>query len=81
MSSTFVIRKVLKTRTLFLNGFSSRLFGRRAEAEARGLREKAQRLDGLAAIGARFIPRGLFDNPVGKRDQMFTPWVTFCAFL
>ena len=77
----FVILKVLKTRTLFLSGFSSRLFGRRAEAEARRLREKARRLDGLAAIVARFIPGGLFDNPAGKRDRVFTPWVTFCAFL
>jgi hypothetical protein len=81
MIPAFFIHKSLKTRMLFLNGFSSRLFGRRAEAEARGVREKAQRLDGLAAIVARFIPGGLFDNPVGKRDRVFTPWVTFCAFL
>lgn len=71
----------MKTSALYLNGFSNRLFGRRAEAEARGLREKARRLDGLAAIVARFIPRDLFANAAGKRDRVFTPWVTFCAFL
>ena len=45
------------------------------------MREKARSLDGLAALVARFIPGGLFDNPAGKRDRVFTPWVTFCAFL
>lgn len=81
MYGSHVICNALKTRTLYLNGFSSRLFGRRAEVQARGLRQKAQRLDGLAAIVARFIPSGLFDNAAGKRDRIFTPWVTFCAFL
>jgi hypothetical protein len=35
--------------------------------------EKAQRLDGLAAIVARFILGGLFDNPAGKRDRSAIP--------
>ena len=67
--------------TLYLNGFSSRLFGRRSKADVRKLRAKAQKLDGLAAVVARFIPANLFTNPSGKRDRVFTPWVTFCAFL
>lgn len=75
------IYKLLKSSTLYLKGFSNRLFGRQGEAEASRLREKAQKLDGLATIVARFIPCDLFKNPVGKRDRAFTPWVTFCAFL
>lgn len=71
----------MRINTLYLTSFSNRLFGRRAETQARELREKARRLDGLAAIVARFIPVGLFDNPAGKRDRVFTPWVTFCGFL
>ena len=71
----------MRSTTLYLTGFSNRLCGRRAETQARELRSKAQRLDGLAAIVARFIPVGSFANPAGKRDRVFTPWVTFCAFL
>jgi len=67
--------------TLYLKGFNSRLFGRQAESEVRRLRAKAQKLDGLAAVVARFIPAAVFANPVGKRNRVYTPWVTFCAFL
>ena len=71
----------MKVNTLYLSGFSSRLFGRRGEAEAQRLRAKAEKLDGLAAIVARFIPADVFANPKGKRNRVYTPWVTFCAFL
>jgi Transposase DDE domain len=67
--------------TLYLKGFNSRLFGRQAESEVRRLRAKAQKLDGLAAVVARFIPAELFANPSGCRKRVYTPWVTFCAFL
>jgi hypothetical protein len=67
--------------TLYLKGFNSRLFGRQAESEVRRLRAKAQKLDGLAAVVARFIPAAVFANPVGKRNRVYTAWVTFCAFL
>lgn len=71
----------MKMRTLYLAGFSSRLCGRRSEAYVRLLRDKAREPAGLAAVVARFIPAGLFANTPGKRDRVFTPWVTFCAFL
>lgn len=71
----------MRINSLYLNGFSSRLFGRRSEAQARHLRAKARRLDGLAAILARFIPPELFAKSAKQRDRVFTPWVTFCAFL
>ena len=71
----------MRKNTLFLSGFSSRLFGRRSETEASCLREKARKLDGLAAIVARFIPPELFAKSEKTRDRIFTPWVTFCAFL
>jgi hypothetical protein len=42
---------------------------------------KAPKLDGLAAVVARFIPAKVFAVEAGQRDRIFTPWVTFCAFL
>ncbi|MEY4489094.1 MAG: hypothetical protein RIQ79_1602 [Verrucomicrobiota bacterium] len=45
---------------LYLKCVTSRLFGRQGEAEARRLRTKAQKLDGLAAVVARFIPAAVF---------------------
>lgn len=71
----------MRMSTLYLTGFSGRLFGRRAEAEAQRLRSKARQLDGLAAVIARFIPPELFAKAGDQRDRIFTPWVTFCAFL
>ena len=71
----------MRINTLYLNGFSCRLFGRRGEEQARRLRTKARRLDGLAAVLARFIPPELFAKSEKQRDRVFTPWVTFCAFL
>lgn len=72
---------IMRISTLYLSGFSSRLFGRRGEAEVRQLRTKARRLDGLAAVVARFIPPEVFTKTADQRDRVFTPWVTFCAFL
>lgn len=40
----------------------------------------ALKLDGLATLIARFVPASVF-AAAGKRDRVFTPWVTFCAFL
>lgn len=71
----------MRMNTLYLNGFSSRLFGRRAESEASRLRAKARRLDGLAAVVARFVPPDIFAKSADGRDRVFTPWVTFCTFL
>ena len=71
----------MKINTLYLSGFSSRLFGRQGEAEAKALRTKARSLDGLAGLVSRFIPAGLFAARPNTRERIYTPWVTFCAFL
>jgi hypothetical protein len=71
----------MRINTLYLNGFSSRLFGRQGEAEAQALRAKARRLDGLAGLISRFIPAELFAAQPNTRERIYTPWVTFCAFL
>jgi IS4 transposase len=38
-------------------------------------------LDGLAALVARFIPQEVFALGEGERERVYTPWVTFMAFL
>lgn len=70
----------MKASTLYLPGFSHRLFGRRAASEASRINAQARSLDGLAALVARFIPAEVFAED-GERDRVFTPWVTFIAFL
>ena len=67
--------------TLYLNGFSHRLCGRRRRTESERVREQAKRLDGLAGLVAKFIPPGLFDITKGQRERIYSPWVTFIAFL
>lgn len=42
--------------------------------------DAAPKLDGLAGLISRFIPATLFSE-LGERDRVFTPWITFCAFL
>lgn len=51
-----------------------------AEGRATGkkLQRKARDLDGLARLVARYIPPEIFSGP---RERVFTPWVTFIAFL
>jgi hypothetical protein len=71
----------MMNNTLYLNGFSSRLMGRRGEAEVKALRAKAQKLDGFSALVGRFIPRARVAKQADGRDRVYTPWVTFCAFL
>lgn len=66
--------------TFYLPGFSHRLCGRRSQESAGDLAGQALKLDGLAALVARFVPARLFVEG-GKRDRVFTPWITFCAFL
>jgi hypothetical protein len=45
------------------------------------VQRRAERLDGLAALLERFIPRELFARATGKRERIYTPWVTLAAFL
>jgi hypothetical protein len=66
---------------LYLPGFSHRLCGSAAGGQARRLRQQADKLSGLAALVARFVPVDLFAPEVGQRERVFTPWVTFTAFL
>ncbi|MBW7895748.1 MAG: IS4 family transposase [Opitutaceae bacterium] len=70
----------MKINTLYLPGFSHRLSGRRSASAAEQLAGRALKLDGLAALVARFVPTSGFAG-VGQRDRVFTPWITFCAFL
>jgi hypothetical protein len=68
-------------KNLYLPGFSHRLCGRRRSGAARALRHKACRLNGLAALVAKFIPAELFALGEDQRERTYTPWVTFIAFL
>lgn len=68
-------------KTLFLPGFSHQLGGRRAGSEVGAIRNRTKRLDGLAALVARFIPPELLAVAGKQRERVFTPWVTFIAFL
>lgn len=71
----------MKNPTMYLPGFSHRLCGRRATSEASRLSGRTRELDGLAALVARFIPVGTFVPAATQRERVFTPWVTFIAFL
>jgi hypothetical protein len=52
----------------------------RAEGRVTGerLRKKAKNPDGLARSVGGFIPPEIF---AGERDRVYSPWVTFAAFL
>jgi hypothetical protein len=68
----------MRTKTLFLPGFSHRLMGRCRGEEAGQLVQEP--LDGLATVITRFIPKRWFASE-GERQRVYTPFVTFCAFL
>lgn len=70
----------MKINTLYLPGFSHRLNGRQSSRAVSSLIGRAAKLDGLATLVARFIPPTTFAG-IGKRERIYTPWVTFCAFL
>lgn len=67
--------------TRYLPGFSHRLCGRRSRPHTEKVRRRAERIDGLAALLTRFIPRELFALATGQRERIYTPWVTLVAFL
>src|ERR1043166_3403804 len=68
-------------KTMFLPGFSHQLAGRPSGLATTEVQRRAERLDGLAALVARFIPKEVFALGEGARERIFTPWVTFVAFL
>jgi hypothetical protein len=65
--------------TLYLPWFSHLLHGSRPQAQR--LARETNALDGLAALVGRFIPAALFEPEGEQRRRVFTPWVTFIAFL
>jgi hypothetical protein len=68
-------------KTMFLPGFSHQLLGRPAAAATGKIQRRAHRLDGLAALVARFVPKEVFTPGEGGRQRLYTPWLTFIAFL
>lgn len=74
------MRSGMKNQTLYLPGFSHQLHGR-GRAAAQRLLARAERLDGLAALVAKFIPAKLFAPGPKQRQRVYTPWATFIAFL
>jgi hypothetical protein len=67
--------------TLWLQGFSSRLCGRRAVSAAEKLGKMAEELSDLARLARPFIPASLLAKEPKGRDRIFTPGLTFWAFL
>jgi hypothetical protein len=68
-------------KTMFLPGFSHQFGGRPLRTAAGVIQRRTNRLDGLAGLVARFIPPEVFAPAGSQRDRIFTPWVTFIAFL
>lgn len=71
----------MKNGTMYLPGFSHRLSGRRSRPTSMRVSSQARALDGLAALVSRFIPAELFAPTERQRERVFTPWVSFVAFL
>lgn len=69
------------SKTGYLPGFSHHFSGRQAERALGDLKHQAAKLDGLCALVARFVPADAFELPQGGRRRIYTPWVTFVAFL
>lgn len=67
--------------TDYLPGFSHHLQGRPSGTKRKDLTRQAAKLDGLAALVGRFLPVAVFEPPAGGRQRVYTPWVTFVAFL
>jgi len=71
----------MKNLTMYLPGFSHQLYGRRALPMAKAVAGQSAALDGLAALVGRFIPASVFAPGEEQRERVYTPWVTFVAFL
>lgn len=66
-------------KTSFLAEFSHLLNGSRPHAQK--LARETNALDGLAALVGRFVPPMIFDPAADQRRRVYSPWVTFIAFL
>ena len=71
----------MSSSTPYLPGFVHQLCGRPARTQASRAASRAASLDGLAALVAKFIPAELFDPDGNQRKRVYSPWVTFIAFL
>jgi len=72
---------VLMPNTLYLPGFSHRLYGSRPRKAGKALAGAADDLSGLGEVCGRFFPAKLLVTAKGGRDRMFPVLVTFWAFL
>jgi hypothetical protein len=70
----------MKSSPALLPGFTHLSGCRRTAVDATRLRTRSSKLDGLATLVARFIPADLFASETGRRERVFTAWVTFIAF-
>lgn len=66
---------------MYLPGFSGLMRRSRATDAAKEVMEQVAEVDGLAKLVANFVPFELFDFKDGGRSRMFTPMITFMAFL
>ena len=71
----------MASTTPYLPGFAHQLCGGPTRSHAIRAAARAESLDGLAALVAKFIPAELFTPGGGQRKRDFTAWVTFIAFL
>ena len=67
--------------TPFLPGFDKNRSVRGAGIRTARTRACSTQLDGLATLVARFIPADTFGPEAGRRQRVYTSWVTFIAFL
>jgi hypothetical protein len=81
MSLGYFLHNSLMIKNLYLPGFSHRLCGRRAGQQLKTVRTGAERLNGLAALVSKFVPAAVFGLAQEQRERIYTPWVTFVAFL
>ena len=75
------LHKSMTNRTMYLPGFSGLMRRSRAQTTATQVMREASAAEGLAKLVANFIPTELFATKDGGRERMFTPMVTFTAFL
>ncbi|AHF91591.1 transposase IS4 [Opitutaceae bacterium TAV5] len=71
----------MKTKTLYLPGFSHHLCGSRSRRAAGRLSLATGQLGGLSEIGGRFLTADVFSKGQGCRDRVFSTRVTFWTFL
>lgn len=74
-------RNAMSDNTMYLPGFSGVMRRSRATKAAKQVMEQVAELSGLAMLMANFFPFELLALKDGGRNRMFTPMLTFMAFL